>query len=191
MLALWHLFGGAPTASMTQEVQDVVANRSLPKKVNRVALVGIHLSPGAPLVKPDGTKVNTIWGELAWQLGGKKAFDFVAEADASRTNPGEGLRKLITAYSPCLILIDEWVAYARQLWEREDLAGGTFDTQFTFAQSLTEVVKTVSGAMANRAAVLWKLVAQMARRPCKGCKMWSEESQISGDLRAHKNLLRL
>ena len=147
MLALWHLFGGAPTASLTQEVQDVVANRPLPKKVNRVALVGIHLSPGAPLVKSDGTKVNTIWGELAWQLGGKKAFDFVAEADASRTNPGEGLRKLITAYSPCLILIDEWVAYARQLWEREDLPGGTFDTQFTFAQSLTEVVKTVPGAM--------------------------------------------
>ena len=147
MLALWHLFGGARTTSLTQEVQDVVANRPLPKKVNRVALVGIHLSPGAPLVKPDGTKVNTMWGELAWQLGGKKAFEFVAEADASRTNPGEGLRKLITAYSPCLILIDEWVAYARQLWEREDLPGGTFDTQFTFAQSLTEVVKTVPGAM--------------------------------------------
>lgn len=147
MLALWHLFGGAPIPSLTQEVQDVVANRSIPKKVNRVALVGIHLSPGAPLVKPDGTKVNTIWGELAWQLGGKKAFDFVAEADASRTNPGEGLRKLITAYSPCLILIDEWVAYARQLWEREDLPGGTFDTQFTFAQSLTEVVKTVPGVL--------------------------------------------
>ena len=147
MLALWHLFGGVPTSSLTQEVQDVVANRPLPKTVNRVALVGIHLSPGAPLVKPDSTKVNTIWGELAWQLGGKKAFEFVAEADASRTNPGEGLRKLITAYSPCLILIDEWVAYARQLWEREDLPGGTFDTQFTFAQSLTEVVKTVPGAM--------------------------------------------
>jgi predicted AAA+ superfamily ATPase len=147
MLALWHLFGGAPTASLTQEVQDVVANRLLPKKVNRVALVGIHLSPGAPLIKEDGTRVNTVWGELAWQLGGKKAFDFVSESDASRTSPGEGLRKLILAYSPCLILIDEWVAYARQLWEREDLPGGTFDTQFTFAQSLTEIVKTVPGAM--------------------------------------------
>jgi predicted AAA+ superfamily ATPase len=147
MLALWHLFGGVPVTSLTQEVQDVVANRDLPKKVNRVALVGIHLSPGAPLVKPDGTRVNTIWGELAWQLGGKEAFQYVAEADASRTNPGEGLRKLISAYSPCLILIDEWVAYARQLWEREDLPGGTFDTQFTFAQSLTEVVKTIPGAM--------------------------------------------
>lgn len=147
MLALWHLFGGAPTTSLTQEVQDVVANRQLPKKVNRVALVGIHLSPGAPLIKDDGTRVNTVWGELAWQLGGKQAFDLVSESDASRTSPGEGLRKLILAYSPCLILIDEWVAYARQLWEREDLPGGTFDTQFTFAQSLTEIVKNVPGAM--------------------------------------------
>jgi predicted AAA+ superfamily ATPase len=147
MLALWHLFGSAPVSSLTQEVQELVADRKIPSRVNRVALVGIHLSPGAPQIKSDGTRVNTIWGELAWQLGGKKAFDYVAEADATRTNPGEGLRKLISAYSPCLILIDEWVAYARQLWEREDLPGGTFDTQFTFAQSLTEVVKTVSGAM--------------------------------------------
>lgn len=147
MLALWHLFGSAPISALTQEVQDLVSDRKLPSKVNRVALVGIHLSPGAPQVKPDGTRVNTIWGELAWQLGGKKAFEYVAEADATRTNPGEGLRQLISAYSPCLILIDEWVAYARQLWEREDLPGGTFDTQFTFAQSLTEVVKTIPGAM--------------------------------------------
>lgn len=147
MLGLWHLFGSAPVSSLTQEVQELVGDRKLPSKVNRVALVGIHLSPGAPQVKPDGTRINTIWGELAWQLGGKKAFDFVAEADLTRTNPGEGLRQLISAYSPCLILIDEWVAYARQLWEREDLPGGTFDTQFTFAQSLTEVVKTIPGAM--------------------------------------------
>ncbi|NKX52819.1 hypothetical protein HER39_20025, partial [Arthrobacter deserti] len=46
-----------------------------------------------------------------------------------------------------MILIDEWVAYARQLWGREELGAGTFGTQFTFAQSLTEVVKTIPGAL--------------------------------------------
>ena len=147
MLALWHLFGGTPVSSFPQDVQEVVGDRKIPAKVNRVALVGTHLSPGAASDKPDGTKVNTIWGELAWQLGGPKAFELVAASDATRTNPGESLRTLIESYAPCLILVDEWVAYARQLWEREDLPGGTFDTQFTFAQSLTEVVKTVSGAM--------------------------------------------
>ncbi len=46
-----------------------------------------------------------------------------------------------------MILIDEWVAYARQLYGREDLAGGTFDTQFTFAQSLTEAAKSIPGVL--------------------------------------------
>ncbi len=46
-----------------------------------------------------------------------------------------------------MILIDEWVAYARSLVGRDDLAGGTFDDQFTFAQSLTEAVKGTPGVL--------------------------------------------
>jgi len=146
MLALWHLLGGTPISSMPQEVQELVAGRTIPA-VRRVALVGTQLQPGQPLIKPDGTVVNTMWGELAWQLGGREAFEIVAESDAKRTSPGEALGTLLEKYSPCLILVDEWVAYARQLWDRDDLAGGSFDTQFTFAQTLTETVKTVPGAM--------------------------------------------
>lgn len=146
MLAAWHLFSGTPVTSYPQDVQDLVAGRALPRSVRRVAIVGTHLSPMGE-VKHDGTRVRTIWGELAWQLGGREAYDLVADADASATSPGAVLRELVTRYSPCLILIDEWVAYARQLWGREDLPAGTFDTQFTFAQSLTEVVKTVPGAL--------------------------------------------
>jgi Swt1-like HEPN/Protein of unknown function (DUF499) len=146
LLALWHLMSGIPIERMPQEVQELVAGRTIPAKISRVALVGTHLKP-AGSTKDDGTRVNTIWGELAWQLGGAEAFARVAEADASRTNPGDLLRSLISDYGPCLILVDEWVAYARQLWGREDLAAGTFDTQFTFAQSLTEVVKTIPGAL--------------------------------------------
>jgi len=71
----------------------------------------------------------------------------VAGADATRSNPGDALGELIRRHAPCLILIDEWVAYARQLFGRDDLDGGTFDTQFTFAQTLTEAVKAVPGAM--------------------------------------------
>ncbi len=71
----------------------------------------------------------------------------MAGADATRSNPGDALGELIRRHAPCLILIDEWVAYARQLFGRDDLDGGTFDTQFTFAQTLTEAVKAVPGAM--------------------------------------------
>ena len=46
-----------------------------------------------------------------------------------------------------MILIDEWVAYARSLVGRDDLAAGTFDDQFTFAQALTEAVKGTPGCL--------------------------------------------
>ena len=39
------------------------------------------------------------------------------------------------------MLIDEWVAYARQLHEQSDLPAGSFETQFTFAQTLTEAAR--------------------------------------------------
>ena len=147
MLAVWHLFSGTPVTEFPQDVQELVAGRTIPADVRRVALVGTHLTPGAVTTKTDGTAVHTLWGELAWQLGGRAAYDRVADADRSGTSPGAALREVISSHAPCLILIDEWVAYARQLWGREDLPGGTFETQFTFAQSLTEIVKTVPGAM--------------------------------------------
>ena len=62
---------------------------------SRVALVGNHLEPSGLKPKPDGTKVNTLWGELAWQLGGREAYEIVAEADRTSTNPA-------TACANCL-----------------------------------------------------------------------------------------
>ncbi len=149
MLALWHLAAGLPAASYgqeTQELLDEIGYDDLPQQVHRVALVGNHTSPSGS-TKPDGTTVNTLWGELAWQLGGADAYALVAQSDQDRTPPGEALHALIAAYSPAIILIDEWVAYARSLVSRDDLAGGSFDDQFTFAQSLTEAVKGAPGVL--------------------------------------------
>ena len=57
------------------------------------------------------------------------------------------LRELFNDYGPCLILIDEWVAYARQLHDQSDLPAGGFETQFTFAQVLTESAKLAKNCL--------------------------------------------
>jgi Swt1-like HEPN/Protein of unknown function (DUF499) len=150
MLALWHLFSGRKQTDFPQEVQELLTGTDLAAlgaRVHRVALVGNHIAPGSSTVKDDGTEVKTLWGELAWQLGGRDAYEIVVADDQARTAPGEALRQLISRYSPCLILIDEWVAYARQMYGRDDLTGGSFETQFTFAQTLTEIVSSAPGAM--------------------------------------------
>jgi predicted AAA+ superfamily ATPase len=90
---------------------------------------------------------RTFWGELAWQLGGKEAFTRIQADDVNATNPGDELRKLFNDYGPCLILIDEWVAYARQLHDQGDLPAGNFETQFTFAQALTEAAKSTKNCL--------------------------------------------
>ncbi len=109
-------------------------------------LVGNKISPGNPVTKPDGTVVRTLWGELAYQLGAK-AFARVAKDDEKATSPGDVLRELFVEYGPCLALIDEWVAYARQLHDQSDLPAGGFETQFTFAQALTESAKLAKNSL--------------------------------------------
>ena len=116
-------------------------------EARRVVLVGNKISPGNPVTKPDGTLVRTLWGELAWQLGGKKAFARFAADDEKATSPGDALRELFNEYGPCLILIDEWVAYARQLHDQSDLPAGGFETQFSFAQVLTESAKLANNCL--------------------------------------------
>lgn len=148
MLALWHLASGTARADYPQEIQDLLAATPFDDigAARRVALVGTRLAAEGS-VKDDGTRVNTIWGELAWQLGGRDAFEIVAASDASSTPPGEALHRLLAAYAPAVILIDEWVAYARTLLSRDDRPAGTFDDQFTFAQTLTEAAKNTPGVL--------------------------------------------
>ncbi len=150
LLALYHLFSGKVPRELPG-VEELLAEAGVEKlpAVHRVVLVGNKISPANPTKKPDGTEVRTLWGELAWQLGyakggekeARKAFDRIRADDERATSPGDRLRELLRDYSPCLILIDEWVAYARQLHDGADLPAGSFETQFTFAQALTESAK--------------------------------------------------
>ena len=143
MLALYHLFSGAVPSELlgVEEIVKKAGGQPALPRVKRVVLVGNRISPGNPVTKPDGTVVRTLWGELVWQLGGKPAFKRIKADDENATNPGDVLRELFNEYGPCLILIDEWVAYARQLHDQSDLPAGSFETHFSFAQLLTESAK--------------------------------------------------
>ncbi|MDX2099489.1 MAG: Swt1 family HEPN domain-containing protein [Leptolyngbyaceae cyanobacterium bins.59] len=143
MLGLFHLFSGV-SAKQLPGLESVFESAKVPEppqNVNMVVLVGNKISPGQTHIKKDGTTVRTLWGEIAWQLGGKEGYEMMRQADETSTNPGDTLKLLFNKYSPCLILIDEWVSYARQLHTENDLPAGTFDTHFTFAQTLSESAK--------------------------------------------------
>jgi predicted AAA+ superfamily ATPase len=149
LLALYHMVGGMSADELLGLDQLLgEAGLEVPKQVNRAVLVGTSRGPQDVKTVEDGTEIRTTWGDLAWQLGGKEAFDMVAEQDKSGVAPGsELLEKLFTTYSPCLILIDEWVAYLRNIYGVDGLPSGSFDANLSFVQALTEAVKPVEGAL--------------------------------------------
>jgi predicted AAA+ superfamily ATPase len=148
LIALYHLAGGHPPAHLPG-VEQLLAEAGLeaPPPANIAVLVGHKISPSTVYKKDDGTEVRTLWGELAWQLGGADGYALVADADQKGVNPGHALVELFRAHAPCLILIDEWIGYARQLYGQDDLPAGSFDAQFSFAQALTDAAREVENAM--------------------------------------------
>jgi hypothetical protein len=158
MLALYHLFSsplapsgrGAGSEGILPGMEPLFQEADVhepPQKVNTVVLVGNKISPGQIHQKSDGAQVRTLWGEIGWQLGGKEGYEMMRQADESATNPGDALKDLFNKYAPVLILVDEWVAYARQLHDQSDLPAGNFDTHFTFAQTLSESAKNAKDTL--------------------------------------------
>lgn len=143
MLALYHMAGDTPIRDLPG-LDQLLTDQDLavPEGVNRAVLVGTSRGPLDTISRPGGREIRTTWGEMAWQLGGDRAFDRVAQNDAKGIAPGSHvLEAIFRDCSPCLILIDEWVAYLRQIYGTDGLPSGSFDANLTFVQSLTEAVK--------------------------------------------------
>lgn len=149
LLSVYHLVNGKAPASRMQGVSGLLDSANLMEapKARMAVLDGTKLSPNQP-AKRGNLSVRTLWGELAWQLGGAEAYAQVADADASGTAPGkEVLLPLLQKHAPCVILIDELVAYIRQFEEGKNLTGGSFDSNLSFVQNLTEALKGVPTAV--------------------------------------------
>ncbi len=149
MLAVWHLAtreGSLSALAGVPSLMDAAGILDVPRA--KVAVLdGTAHAPGQPWKHGDVT-IRTLWGELAWQLGGEAALAKLEQADATGTSPGkEALCELLTAHAPCVVLMDELVAYIRQFPDGAGLSGGTYDSNLSFVQALTEAVKLVPSAI--------------------------------------------
>jgi hypothetical protein len=80
-------------------------------KAKSAVIVGTHLNPlkGRKVGK---TEIKTIWGEIAYQIGGEEGFRLFAENDAKRIPPGkEELKNFFQKNQPFVILMDEILQY--------------------------------------------------------------------------------
>jgi hypothetical protein len=149
MLAVLHLATRNCSLSDLHGIPSLIERAGLMDvpKANVAVLDGTAHAPGQPW-KQGKITIRTLWGELAWQLGKADGYALVAEADASGTSPGkELLRQLLERCAPCVVLMDELVAYIRQFPDGTALSGGTFESNISFVQALTEAAKLVPTAV--------------------------------------------
>ncbi len=147
LIALYHLVKNAdalinPTAEAeskrtSEEIRGIMgeagSGASVAAKV--AVLDGTYLATTDENTTDRGDPLNTLWGVMAYQLGGQEAYEIVGEAARQGTAPGGAqLDRLFRHVGPCVILMDELVAYVRN-------AGDAKDSIYTFIQSLTQSVR--------------------------------------------------
>lgn len=150
MLALYHIMRGkVPAASLpgVEKVLEQAGVSALPR-ANVAVLVGTAIDPTKsrrPINFP-GITINTLWGEMAAQLaesaGRPELYEYVKESDKKGVSPGSTtLKELFDACGPCLILMDELVAYAKKIYGSTGLPAGSFDNFISFIQEITEAAR--------------------------------------------------
>ncbi|MGI8554467.1 MAG: DUF499 domain-containing protein [Dehalococcoidia bacterium] len=164
MLAVYHLVTGGTRVAALPGVRELLHGAAGPT-ASVAVLVGTALDPAKPSREAPAlmAPVNTLWGEMAYQLGWNRpgavgaaereqfagaAFRIVQESDAAGTAPGSNtLVQLFEQAGPCVILIDELVAFMRNIREARRLPAGSFNANMTFVQNLTEAVKRSPNAV--------------------------------------------
>ncbi len=87
-----------------------------------------------------GLRVRTMWGELAYQLGGKDAYEIIRANDESRTAPAGLFKKVLAVCQPALILVDELADYCVKASAQQVVGSNLSDQTISFIQELTEAV---------------------------------------------------
>jgi predicted AAA+ superfamily ATPase len=149
LLAVYHLAKrdvSPEKLSGIPSILDKIGIIELPK--SQVAVIdGVRMSPSQPR-KYGSILVNTLWGELAWQLGGESAYRLVESADKDGVSPGkETFAQILRQHAPCVVLMDELVAFIRQFENGKTYPAGTFESNLSFVQALTEAMKMVPNAI--------------------------------------------
>ena len=149
LIALYHLITGINTlrelptageyARLQKEIESILEEAEwdpdAPMHINVSVLVGTYLSTTDADETKQGDPLNTLWGMMADQLGGQDGYNIIRKAAFEGTAPGGNqLDKLFERVGPSVILIDELVAYVR------NVQGVTRESIYTFFQAVTESV---------------------------------------------------
>lgn len=160
VISLQTGFGGGKTHTLISLYHIAKAGKSLMDSTHTSAILDEKVRPEFDKAKvavftnnttdvsqgretDEGFIIHTLWGEIAYQLGGVEGYNRIRQNDIDRTAPTATLfRPVISNAVPCLILIDELADYCNKALGVK-VGDGTLSNQtISFMQTLTEVVSS-------------------------------------------------
>ncbi len=176
LIALYHIATGRAPADQVAGLLGASAPLPKPGQITVAGVIGSDLDPTVGIYHPaDGTKTYTLWGELAYQLGGPAGYAQAAESEKLRAAVGTDLFERLIGDRPALIMLDEIARHLRAAMAVPTASGKSnlADQTVAFLMSLLEfaaskerclVVFTLAGesdAFAQETELLRKKLAEM------------------------------
>lgn len=111
-IALWHICKLGREIHGLERFTDINIIPDRPLQV--AAIDGRDLDPEQGVYHADsGLTTYTLWGEIAYQIGGIQGYQLLQGSDKSGVSPGTSVLERLTGGQPTVIILDEIARYLR------------------------------------------------------------------------------
>lgn len=111
-IALWHICKQGRAIAGLDRFTELT---NIPEYTTQVAAVdGRDLDPENGVYHPDsGIATYTLWGEIAYQVGGIRGYELLKKSDESGISPGTSVLERLVEGQPTVIVLDEVARHLR------------------------------------------------------------------------------
>ena len=146
LISLYHIIKGGAKLLNIDSCANILQDKVKPNFDNaKVAVFTNNTTDVAQgRATTEGFRIYTLWGEIAYQLGGEEGYNLVRQNDEERIAPSSSIIKpILQNAGTSLILIDELADYCVKASAKQVGAGNLYNQTNSFIQTLTEVVSSV------------------------------------------------
>ena len=150
LISLFHICKGGRNGAQSESVKELLEYTGTPEfdSANIAVFTNTTNDPANGRTTDDGVYIQTIWGELAYQLGGQAAYEIVRKNDEQLIAPGGLFKQVLEKCAPALLLIDELADYCVKASARQIGQSTLADQTISFMQELTEAIAQTNHCVA-------------------------------------------
>jgi hypothetical protein len=179
LISIYHyckLGKSAINFAHTKELVDYTGNPEF-DKANIAVFTNTTNDVANGRMTDDGILIQTIWGEIAYQLGGKDGYEIVRKNDEQLIAPAGIFKKVLKNYAPALILIDELADYCVKAAAKKTGNTSLADQTISFMQEFTEAIAETENCVAI--ITLPASIQEVANSPEAASILSSLQSRVS------------